>query len=184
MNLTIVPKKLRGTVTPPPSKSQAHRLIIAAALADGTSTIENVAFSQDVAATLRCMEALGASWQETGPGVIQVQGMGGRRTRGGELPHLDCGESGSTLRFLIPIALALRGGGVFGRDALRSEVPVPEGQGVRQPPDLQVYGIGLEALAVAGDRVQAGPDEGIQLLGQAGGIRIAVGGDQLVYRAA
>ena len=113
MNLTIVPKKLRGTVTPPPSKSQAHRLIIAAALADGTSTIENVAFSQDVAATLRCMEALGASWQETGPGVIQVQGMGGRRTRGGELPHLDCGESGSTLRFLIPIALALRGGGVF-----------------------------------------------------------------------
>ena len=113
MNLTIVPKKLAGTVTPPPSKSQAHRLIIAAALAEGTSTIENVAFSQDVEATLRCMEALGASWVETSPGTVRIVGTGGRRTPGGALPQLDCGESGSTLRFLIPIALALRGGGVF-----------------------------------------------------------------------
>ena len=113
MNITIIPKKLAGTVTPPPSKSQAHRLIIAASLAEGESTIENVAFSQDVEATLRCMEALGAFWEETAPGVIRVKGVGGRRTRGGALPKLDCGESGSTLRFLIPIALALRGGGVF-----------------------------------------------------------------------
>ena len=113
MNLTIVPKKLSGAVTPPPSKSQAHRLIIAAALAEGTSTIENVAFSQDVEATLRCMEALGASWEEMSPGTIRITGNGGRRTQGGELPRLDCGESGSTLRFLIPIALVLRGGGVF-----------------------------------------------------------------------
>ena len=113
MNITIIPKKLAGTVTPPPSKSQAHRLIIAASLAEGESTIENVAFSQDVEATLRCMEALGASWEETVPGVIRVKGAGGRRSRNGALPKLDCGESGSTLRFLIPIALALRGGGVF-----------------------------------------------------------------------
>ena len=113
MNITIIPKKLAGTVTPPPSKSQAHRLIIAASLAEGESTIENVAFSQDVEATLRCMEALGASWEETVPGVIRVKGAGGRRTWNGALPKLDCGESGSTLRFLIPIALALRGGGVF-----------------------------------------------------------------------
>ena len=61
--VVIRPRLLRGTVTPPPSKSQAHRLIICAALARGTSTIRNVAFSQDVEATLRCMEVLGASWE-------------------------------------------------------------------------------------------------------------------------
>ena len=93
MNLTITPKRLSGTVTPPPSKSQAHRLLIAAALAGGGSEIRNLADSQDIQATKRCMEALKAP--------------------GDGLPRLDCGESGSTLRFLIPVALALRGGGVF-----------------------------------------------------------------------
>ena len=93
MNLTITPGRLSGTVTPPPSKSQAHRLLIAAALAGEGSVIHNLADSQDIQATRRCMEALKAP--------------------GEGLPHLDCGESGSTLRFLIPVALALRGGGVF-----------------------------------------------------------------------
>ncbi len=90
MNLTITPGKLSGTVTPPPSKSQAHRLLICAALAGEGSVIHNLADSQD---TRRCLAELTTD----------------RRT----LPELDCGESGSTLRFLIPIALALRGGGVF-----------------------------------------------------------------------
>ena len=53
MDITITPSKLSGSVTPPPSKSQAHRLLIAAALADGESVISNVAFSQDIEATLR-----------------------------------------------------------------------------------------------------------------------------------
>ena len=93
MNVTIIPVPLAGTITPPPSKSQAHRLLIAAALAQGESRIENLAHSQDIDATLRCMAAL--------------------KTPGDGLPELDCGESGSTLRFLIPVALALRGGGRF-----------------------------------------------------------------------
>ena len=93
MNLTITPTRLSGTVTPPPSKSQAHRLLIAAALAGKGSVIHNLADSQDIQATRRCMEAL--------------------KALGEGLPHLDCGESGSTLRFLIPVALALRGGAVF-----------------------------------------------------------------------
>ena len=93
MNLTITPGKLSGTVTPPPSKSQAHRLLICAALAGEGSVIHNLADSQDIRATRRCLAELTTD----------------RRT----LPELDCGESGSTLRFLIPIALALRGGGVF-----------------------------------------------------------------------
>ena len=93
MNLTITPTRLSGTVTPPPSKSQAHRLLLCAALAGGESRIENLADSQDIQATRRCMAEL--------------------KTERNSLPRFDCGESGSTLRFLIPIALALRGGGVF-----------------------------------------------------------------------
>ena len=90
MNLCITPGPLEGTVTPPPSKSQAHRAILAQLLAGG-GTVSNLETSQDIEATQRCAAAL--------------------KAQGTDLPLLDCGESGSTLRFLIPIALALRGGG-------------------------------------------------------------------------
>ena len=90
MDITITPHKLSGPVTPPPSKSQAHRALIASGLARG-GRVDNLADSQDIRATRRCLEAL-----LTRPGA--------------DLPLLDCGESGSTLRFLIPVALALRGG--------------------------------------------------------------------------
>ena len=115
MNVTITPTRLHGAVTPPPSKSQAHRLILAAALGQGESRISNVAFSQDILATLSCMEQLGAQWKKLAAHTISVTGLQGRRPLccADGLPHFDCGESGSTLRFLIPIALAVAGGGVF-----------------------------------------------------------------------
>ena len=115
MNITITPAKLAGTVVPPPSKSQAHRALIAAALAHGESVISNVALSQDIEATIRCLEELGARFRREGGGIA-VQGMGANvmsPLRRMAYPRLDCGESGSTLRFLIPVALAVRGGGVF-----------------------------------------------------------------------
>ncbi len=93
MNLKLTPSKLSGTITPPPSKSYAHRALIAAALAGGNSELTNLADSKDIIATRRCLNALANSQEE--------------------LPLLDCGESGSTLRFLIPVALALRGGARF-----------------------------------------------------------------------
>ena len=92
MNLKLTPTKLHGVITPPPSKSYAHRALIAAALAGGESNLTNLADSKDIIATRRCLEALDSPE---------------------ELPLLDCGESGSTLRFLIPVALALRGGARF-----------------------------------------------------------------------
>lgn len=105
MNLRITPGPLEGTVTPPPSKSQAHRAILAQLLAGG-GTVSNLAASQDIEATRRCAAAL--------------------KTEGDGLPLLDCGESGSTLRFLIPIALALRGGGIFtGRGRLMERPQKP-----------------------------------------------------------
>lgn len=113
MDIQIAPRPLAGTVTPPPSKSMAHRFIIAAALSGGVSTIQNVAFSQDIQATLRCMETLGACWERPAEDAIRISGIGAAPAVFPELPRFDCGESGSTLRFLIPIALAVAGGGVF-----------------------------------------------------------------------
>ena len=115
MNLTITPTALCGAVTPPPSKSQSHRLLIAAALAEGESFVDNLAHSQDIDATICCLKALGAQFTPEGGGM-RVKGLGAgtaSRRFAQDLPHLDCGESGSTLRFLIPVALMLRGGGVF-----------------------------------------------------------------------
>ena len=95
MDIRITPQKLSGVVTPPASKSMAHRAVLAMALADRQGILSNLSDSQDIQATRRCVEALKTPRSD------------------GELPFLDCGESGSTLRFVIPIALALAGGGVF-----------------------------------------------------------------------
>ena len=93
MNLQLTPGRLRGRVTPPASKSQAHRALIAARLSPGACELHNLTRSEDIDATRRCM------------GVL--------RSSSDRQAVLDCGESGSTLRFLMPVALALRGGGVF-----------------------------------------------------------------------
>ncbi len=128
MTLIITPAPLAGTVTPPPSKSQAHRLLIAAALAQGDSYIRNLGHSEDIDATLACLTELGADFEELGGGML-VHGMGANPMspyRRLALPHLDCGESGSTLRFLIPVALAVRGGGIFtGRGRLMERPQEP-----------------------------------------------------------
>lgn len=128
MNVTITPGKLSGTVTPPPSKSQAHRVLIAAALAQGESVIDHVALSQDIEATLRCLGELGAEFAVDGS-TAAVRGMGANPMsplRRMAYPRLDCGESGSTLRFLIPVALAVRGGGIFsGRGRLMERPQKP-----------------------------------------------------------
>ena len=125
MDIRITPGPLAGTVTPPPSKSIAHRAILAAALTNGTSTIQNVALSQDIEATLRCISALGGGWEQDGD-RLRVSGVWSREWDTAGLPYLDCGESGSTLRFLIPIALTLNNGGVFtGRGRLMERPQKP-----------------------------------------------------------
>ena len=125
MDIRITPGPLAGTVTPPPSKSIAHRAILAAALTNGTSTIQNVALSQDIEATLRCITALGGAWEREGD-TLYVSGVWHREWDTAALPHLDCGESGSTLRFLIPLALTLNNGGVFtGRGRLMERPQKP-----------------------------------------------------------
>lgn len=113
MDIRITLKTLSGTVTPPPSKSQAHRLLIAAALGSGDSTLSGLADSQDIQATRRCLCALGVRIDDLSPGTVQVHGLGNAAVEAGPAPILDCGESGSTLRFLIPLALLVNGSACF-----------------------------------------------------------------------
>ena len=102
MDIIINPKKLSGKVTVPPSKSVAHRMIIAAALAEGRSEISNLYPSADILATMDCMRNLGAQIDFSGDTAV-INGIGNVP----ETASLDCNESGSTLRFLIPVACAL-----------------------------------------------------------------------------
>ena len=126
MDLTIYPSKLAGEVTPPSSKSQAHRALIAAALGGGISTISNLADSQDIQATRRCLSALGALVEDLGPGTLRVHGLGNSIPQAGPFPTLDCGESGSTRRFLIPVALLVQGQAAFtGRGRLMERPLAP-----------------------------------------------------------
>ena len=111
MNVTITPTSLVGAVAPPPSKSQAHRLIIAAALSDGFCKLSNVDLSGDIQATLGCMRTLDADASADGTIIRGADLVDGHEEPAPEV--MDCGESGSTLRFLIPVALALKGGGKF-----------------------------------------------------------------------
>ncbi|MBC8567972.1 3-phosphoshikimate 1-carboxyvinyltransferase [Mogibacterium sp. NSJ-24] len=94
MNVKIIPKKLKGTLHAPPSKSHAHRLLIAQKLAylqSGDNRNQHIpSFSQDIEATKNCLSQMDKN-----------------------MPFLDCKESGSTLRFMLPVAMALKDEAVF-----------------------------------------------------------------------
>ena len=101
MRVTIIPSCAKGEVLVPPSKSVAHRALICGALTSGC-TICNCGFSQDIEATLRCLEALGARVVKKGD-TVHIGGLDPYHLP--PSPVLDCGESGSTLRFLLPLCL-------------------------------------------------------------------------------
>ena len=105
MTVDIRPGKAAGTVLAPPSKSVAHRLLICAGLSEGQSVVRNVAFSEDILATLDVLKAMGARIETSG-NTVTVAGCDARRAR---YPgRISCRESGSTLRFFVPL-LALSG---------------------------------------------------------------------------
>ena len=106
MRAVIKPSKASGIVLAPPSKSMAHRMLMGAGLADGISHISNIELSEDIKATLGILKALGCQYEVQGKEVIMT-GIGGKKIQAKEI--LDCNESGSTLRFFIP--LLLTGGG-------------------------------------------------------------------------
>lgn len=97
----ITPTKLKGKVQVPPSKSLAHRAIICASLAKGISKIENIEYSKDIQATIKAMKALGTKIDEYGDYLI----IDGTTTFTKNNSEIDCEESGSTLRFMVPISI-------------------------------------------------------------------------------
>lgn len=126
MRVRIRPYENRGqTVTAPPSKSMAHRELICAGLADGVSTICNIAMSEDISATADCLRALGAKLG-CPPGSMSVTVTGTDPfTHAGSL--MPCRESGSTLRFMLPLC------------ALSEEISVMTGSGRLMQRPLDVY---------------------------------------------
>ena len=92
--------KLDGQVCAPPSKSYTQRMVIAAALSNGASKISNPLLSEDTEATLRAVTALGAK-VAVAEGCWTIESA--KALKGSEEP-IDCGESGATLRFMIPVA--------------------------------------------------------------------------------
>ena len=101
MRVKIYPGQPHGFVVAPSSKSMAHRAILAAALANGESRITNVAKSQDICATLQAVTCMGASVKER-DGEIVVRGI--EDVFASLADKIFCRESGSTLRFLLPVA--------------------------------------------------------------------------------
>ena len=104
-SILIMPKRLSGDINIPPSKSLCHRAIICAGLASGKSMLENIEYSDDIAATISAMRSFGIEIDEVklsnNRGNLIVRGHRLDKTKNNKI---DCNESGSTIRFLIPIA--------------------------------------------------------------------------------
>lgn len=101
MRVAIAPSRAVGRVSAPPSKSMAHRALICGALSEG-SRVENLAFSKDIKATIDCLEKLGANVKTEENGVF-IGGLDLSKTEEGSV--LFCNESGSTLRFILPLCM-------------------------------------------------------------------------------
>ena len=133
MKIKVYPSKLEGEVRVPASKSFAHRALICASLSEGISRIECPDINDDIRATIRAVTALGAR-VKCEDGELIVSGISGRVA---EDVVIDCGESGSTLRFIIPIALTLCdgyvrfvGGGKLGMRPLGEYFAIFDSQGI------------------------------------------------------
>lgn len=114
---TITPSKLNGRIEIPSSKSLCHRAIICAALAKGKSTLTNIHDSDDIQTTLNAVKSMGAEVKNLGNGKYSIDGTNTMETD--DIIKIDCRGSGSTLRFLIPLAYKARNDVVFtGRERL------------------------------------------------------------------
>lgn len=131
MNVTLTPSALSGTVSAISSKSDAHRILIASALADASTEVRCNVLSADIRATADCLCALGAHI-EFADGKILVEPIKQQK----DFSILDCNESGSTLRFLLPLVSALGRNGEFTGRGRLPERPVTE---LRQA--MEVHGV-------------------------------------------
>ncbi len=129
--ITITPSPLAGQVRIPPSKSMAHRMLLCAALADGDSVVSNIALSDDIKVTLDAIMRLGRH-VSIADGTVKISGA---LKKPDGIIH--CNESGSSLRFLIPIVSALGGGIMTGKKRL-GERPLNVYQSVFEAQGLEL----------------------------------------------
>lgn len=115
-NAVITPSQLKGEVTMPPSKSAAHRAVLCAALSGGECTVSPIELSEDLRATVLCARALGVD-VDLDEDVLYLNG---KHLFSDKIGYFDCLESGSTLRFFVPIAAA---GGIQARFVGRGKLP-------------------------------------------------------------
>ena len=120
MNKTILPGARTGEVHIPASKSQAHRMLLCAAMGENEVTLRCRGLSKDILATVACLKALGASVDAEGE-VLHLRPVSAPPPG---LCLLPCGESGSTLRFLLPLVGALGASAVFEREGRLPERPI------------------------------------------------------------
>ena len=157
-NYKVTPTKLKGEVKIPPSKSMAHRAVICAALGDGISKIRNIDFSDDIIATISAMRALGAVITEM-DGYLEVKGINYKEidvVRDYERV-VDCNESGSTLRFLVPIALVFEGvtrfvgRGNLGKRPLTTYYDIFDSQGIKYTYKKDVLDLVVDGVLKPGE---------------------------------
>lgn len=120
MNKTILPGARTGEVHIPASKSQAHRMLLCAAMGEKEVTLRCRGLSKDILATVACLKALGASVDAEGE-VLHLRPVSAPPPG---LCPLPCGESGSTLRFLLPLVGVLGASAVFEREGRLPERPI------------------------------------------------------------
>lgn len=126
MDYSVTYGTRKGCVRVPSSKSIAHRLLICAALSHDKSTLICDGYSKDILATIKCLNALGAHINTEENGRVGIEPIFSCTRKFSETAHLYCGESGSTLRFLLPIVAALGVKAVFHMEGRLSVRPMDE----------------------------------------------------------
>lgn len=150
----ITPSKLKGSVKIPPSKSMAHRAIICASLSKGESVISNIDFSEDIIATMEGMKSLGANIKvEKDKLIINGENI----LKDSNYKVIDCNESGSTLRFLVPISLIkdnkvnFIGRGNLGKRPLKTYYEIFEEQEIKYSYEEEKLDLNIEGSLKGGE---------------------------------
>lgn len=155
-DLKVYPSKLEGSVKVPPSKSMAHRAIICASLSDGKSKIDNIDYSDDIIATIEGMKSLGANIIQDN-NSLEIEGIYSDTVVKREDRIIDCNESGSTLRFLVPISLLVPGKSKFigrgnlGKRPLKTYYEIFDRQGIIYSYEKEKLNLNIEGNLKGGE---------------------------------
>lgn len=149
MKVKIEPGKANGRAVVPPSKSISHRYLILSAFAEGESTIENISVSDDIRATSECLDAFIEGSKDYDPDEFNIRKDDNGATFVDGAIELDCHESGSTLRFMIPMVLLTDRACVFTGRGKLLERPLDEYEELCREKGM-IFAKGSEAVLVKG----------------------------------